>query len=229
MPVDAHQVCQLQGTTHLLARLECSWDSFFASSEAEQEKFLSGYPWPIARVRLNHAPLIVDASTARTAFGIVPSKREMDSIDMISRSDRKSLLVRLHARSQRKSQDAAEVEQKIFEGFPSKGDDDLMRRFHSLPWSERGALIRQFKDGRFRQLAQRLVYLMAPATMTPAERARVREGIRRRLLQTGEGTSLWRTVGMAKEELNSLPGEATPDPLLKSQIVDWLDNLPGSV
>lgn len=220
---------QRQKSNHLLARLECSWDTFFTLSESEQEKFLSGYPWPIAKVRLNRAPLLVDATTAQTAFGIVPSKKEMRAVDVISGRSRASLLVRLHGRSQRKSREATEVEQKIFEGFPSKGDEDLMHQFHSLPWAERGALVRQFKDGRFRQLAQRLVYLMVSETMTPAERGRVREGIKRRLLQTAEETPLWRTVTMAKEELNSLPGETVPDLATKTQILDWLDSLPGAV
>ena len=215
-----------QSSTHLLARLECSWDSFFGLSEAEQEKFLSGYPWPVARVRLNRAPLIVDANMARTAFGIVPSKKEMEAVDVLTgRADRVPSLVRAHSRTHRKSHDATEVEQKMFEGFPSKPDEDLMHRFHSLPWTERGTLIRQFKDGRFRQLAQRLVYLMAPTTMHPSEQARVSEGIRRRLLQPVKGTPQWRTVGMAKEELNSLPVELKPPPLVKSQIMEWLDSL----
>lgn len=220
---------QRQKTNHLLARLECGWDTFFTLSEPEQDKFLSGYPWPIVKVRLNRAPLLVDASTAQTAFGIVPSKTEMQAVDLMSGRNRAPSLVRLHARSARKSQEATEVEQKIFEGFPSQGDEDLMRQFHSLPWTERGPLVRQFKDGRFKQLAQRLVYLMVPETMTPAERERVRAGIRRRLLQTSDETPLWRTVAMAKEELNNLAGETVSDPATKTQILEWLDTLPGSV
>ena len=220
---------QARSSIHLLARLECDWNSFLMWDDADRRKFLSGYPWPITRVTPNRAPPILSEKTARSEFGIVPSKKEADVVKILSNNrDKLSFLIRSHDLNRHSRSKPIELEERIFEGFPSRSDEQLMRKFHSLPWAERGPLIRQFEDSRFQQLAQRLVYLMAPSTMRPEEIARVRGGIRSRLIQETEDAPIWRTIEMAKNELKNLPPELSQDYAWRKGVMNWLNSLAKS-
>lgn len=59
------------------------------------------------------------------------------------------------------------VEEQIYSGFPSAGDNVLMDRFHAVGWDQRLAIVQAFEDGRLRELGHRLIYYHAPETMPP--------------------------------------------------------------
>ena len=96
----------------------------------------------------------------------------------------------------------AYVEQRIFEGFPSRADGSLMEAFHASPWSERQGIVSRLQDDRLRELGERLIYLESPDVL--------QEGIRRRYddwrnarIHAGPDVP-WTTIGSAVEELTDL-------------------------
>lgn len=81
----------------------------------------------------------------------------------------------------------AEVEEKLYGfGFPSPRDDERMAEFHAADWHRRAALVREFDDVRFQQLARRIVYFENPGLLPATEAAKMAEAIAGRLRDDGE-------------------------------------------
>ncbi|MFT7573281.1 MAG: exodeoxyribonuclease-1, partial [Paracoccaceae bacterium] len=73
------------------------------------------------------------------------------------------------------------VEQEIYDGFASSGDQALMRRFHEVPWEERLRVAMEMTDLRMRRIAQRLIYFERPAVLPEKTRAALDGEIQARL------------------------------------------------
>mgnify|MGYP000415691812 CR=1 FL=1 len=103
------------------------------------------------------------------------------------------------------------VEERIYEGFPSREDELRLNRFHEAPWEERLSILNEIEDARLEQLGQRLVYLEAPNVLSPESRSRMDRDIARRVLGVGQEPK-WLTVPLAIEEVDELLSQAeSPD------------------
>ena len=94
------------------------------------------------------------------------------------------------------------VEQRIYEGFPSRADERRMTTFHEQPWEERMETVSQFEDDRLRELGERLIYLESPDVLP--DETRQRHDAWRRERFHAEGDAPWVTIGSARQELNEL-------------------------
>ena len=50
------------------------------------------------------------------------------------------------------------VEQRMYEGFPSRADEGRMQSFHAADWPERAEIAETIENDRYRELARRLVF-----------------------------------------------------------------------
>lgn len=66
---------------------------------------------------------------------------------------------------------ACYVEQKIYESFWSREDDQIMAKFHQVPWTERLAVLELLSDERSKLLGLRLVNEMRPDLLMPSHHA----------------------------------------------------------
>ena len=101
------------------------------------------------------------------------------------------------------------VENRIYDGFPSPGDQRLMDEFHNAPWGVRYAIARGFRDDRFRELAERLVFSESPDALPDDRRAALDTWRRERLTTTDKAP--WLSLSRARTELADLKEGMSPD------------------
>jgi exonuclease I len=94
------------------------------------------------------------------------------------------------------------VEQRIYDGFPSRDDEARLATFHRQEWPHRVSLIPSIEDDRCRELGERIIFVEQPAVLTDAQRRSWQGWHRDRLLAAGE--TPWLTIAGALSELEEL-------------------------
>ena len=217
-----------KSSTAFIVRLDSDWERFFSATEALQKNFLSDPSFQARLIKANMLPIVLSEAEALDSFGIIPSKKEASSDKLLSSPRRQSNLMRLLTQIPARKPEPEALEQRIFEGFPSKGDERTMREFWSVPWPKRLSLINEFEDPRFQQIAQRLVFLMVPQSLSNSAKARIRRGIKDRLLAPHSDKSLWRTISLAQAEIAELRNSSTDNEAL-NEISGWLTDIEKSL
>lgn len=207
-----------------VARLEVDWSSLFTLDPQSLSTELSASPKPIRQIALNKAPIVLDQDAARL-FGIELDDSSLE-MSRILASDEGAC-----ARMVEGMESLAEpwpepeyLEQRIFDGFPSRADTERMTAFHKGDWAVRASLIKEFEDPRFRQLAQRLVYCSAPEQLTDDERSNIFAALSERLLANHDDDRLWRTLHAARDQLEEVRSSEDGNSLA-SDITDWLNSI----
>lgn len=207
-----------------MARLAEDWTGHSGLEDAALVRVLSRKPRPIRELGLNKSPVVLSREDA-LAYGYQPGSDALAVSDRL-RSDPAlcSRLMEALSASKEPWPEAAALEQRIYEAFPSREDDALCARFHRADWPGRAALIRNFADRRLRQIAQRLVFAHDPALLGANDASRVSSAIGERLHIAHGNDQLWRTLGQARGELDDvLEGEGGER--LASEISAWLEAL----
>ena len=99
------------------------------------------------------------------------------------------------------------LEQSVYSGFPSDADDLWMERFHSLPWEERSKVLDGFEDKRYKELAERLVCVNNPESVSNDSLERYRNFVNQRLYDKGPWPSLDKTIDKTRSMLMEATGE----------------------
>jgi exodeoxyribonuclease-1 len=111
------------------------------------------------------------------------------------------------------------VEQRMYEGFPSRADESRMQAFHAAGWDGRAEIVEAIEDDRYRELARRLVFVNAPEAMSTARRDQVRAWLENRRRRR-DGVVAGRTISDALAELeNEAPTDDSPETVA---IRSWL-------
>lgn len=117
---------------------------------------------------------------------------------------------------------AVVVEGRMYEGFPSRADENRMQAFHRAEWPERADIAESFEDDRFRELARRLVFVNAPGVLPDPRQAQLQAWLRNRR-HGRDGVEVGRTISGALAELdNDSSAELPPE---AEAIRSWLWNL----
>lgn len=211
-----------QGTTALVARLGADWAALSKTGDEGLEAFLSGSPRPLRQIGLNKAPILLEAPAAQADWGLAPSESELAQNAWLAEQEVfRERLVRLNAALEPEWPQAEHLEQMIHAGFPGRADETRMARFHQLDWPARAGLVREFEDGRLRQLGQRLVFEAAPNLLAPADRDRLAQAIAMRLNLDHDDDALWRSIPAARREIMELRQDASASGLA-DEIEAWL-------
>jgi exodeoxyribonuclease-1 len=99
------------------------------------------------------------------------------------------------------------LEQSVYSGFPSDADDLWMERFHSLPWEERSKILDGFEDSRFKELAERLVCVNNPESVSNQTFEKYQNFLNQRLYDKGPWLSLEKTLDKTRSLLLEATGE----------------------
>ena len=205
-------------------RLDADWNEIFSLDDEALKKRLTASPKPVREIALNKAPILVDQATAR-ALGYEPDADMLAHSELLASSEEAcAKLLQTAAALKAPWPDAEHLEQRIFEGFPSRDDSARMDAFHRADWPGKAALIRSFEDERLQQLAQRIVYAAAPETLSEADWKRMDEAISKRLLDDHADPDLWRTIPQAYEELSEVRCSEGGD-AIAADIEGWLLDL----
>ncbi len=116
------------------------------------------------------------------------------------------------------------VEQRIYEGFPSRADAGLMERFHAVPWPERAVILDRIADARIKELGARLIYAEAPEALPPDLRNQFDAWRRERL--TASTPVPWCNMTTARQELEQMKADTVEDADgLLADIAAYLDRV----
>ena len=99
------------------------------------------------------------------------------------------------------------LEQTVYSGFPSDADDLWMERFHTLPWEERSKVLDGFEDARYKELAERLVCVNNPESVSAETFERYQNFLNQRLYDKGPWPSLEKTLDKTRSMLIEAKGE----------------------
>ncbi|MEL6725606.1 MAG: hypothetical protein AAFP24_11350, partial [Pseudomonadota bacterium] len=202
-------------------RLDANWNEIFSLGDEALQKRLTASPKPVREIALNKAPIVLDETTAR-ALGYEPDADMLAQSELLASSEEAcAKLLQTAAALKAPWPDAEHLEQRIFEGFPSRDDSARMDAFHRADWPGKAALIRSFEDERLQQLAQRIVYAAAPETLSEADRKRMDEAISKRLHDHHADPDLWRTIPQAIEELSEVRSSEGGE-TVAAEIEGWL-------
>lgn len=210
------------GSHALLARLSYDWQASnekmydFESTEAAEMRR------ELHRVALNKAPLVFTRKEAQALTGHVPTVMELRQAQFLASNE--DYCIRLSNMNAQPTRGEAgrdkEVEETIFDGFPSPHDVQLMGNFLRADLPEQAMIARDFADTRFRRLATRILYLSAPHLLTTREQEQMRLGIVRRLTAVEGDLHPWRSIPDALTELALNSQQAlTPE---NAEIAAWL-------
>lgn len=187
-------------------RLDANWNEIFTLDDDALAKRLTASPKPLREIALNKAPIVLDQSTARR-IGFAPEADiHSQSEFLASNEEACAKLLQTAAALKEPWPEAEHLEQRIFEGFPSREDSARMEEFHRADWPGKAGLIRSFEDERLQQLAQRIVYASAPEALSEADRTRMAAAIAGRLHDDHADPDLWRTIPQAIEDLSEVQG-----------------------
>lgn len=114
-----------------------------------------------------------------------------------------SLLARQYADQPRPEN----VEQRIYERFPSRVDERLMSEFHAAKWPARAQIVEDIEDQRYRQFGRRMLATERLSLLSPERQRQYADWRRERLLASGEAP--WRTLSDAREEAQQLSESAS--------------------
>ena len=160
----------------------------------------------IRSLRANGQPIMMPADVAphgTRALGVPLDERRrrvgviQDDLDFQSRVGRAQAL-RFADR-----EEAAHVEQRIYEGFPNAADVVLMEQFHRADWGERWALTESMEDVRIAEFGRRLIYFESPDVLSDRQTTELHAWRAERLLTEAEGVP-WMTVSKALRETEAL-------------------------
>lgn len=214
-----------KASTASVARLDRDWASLRLQADAVLTETLQSSPKPLRQIALNKSPIVFSESQARIHWGFeLEEEARRQSAFLKSNPGYCSQLLETQGHGQDEWEQAEHLEQMIFEGFPSRRDQSLMDTFHAADWRERAGLVRQFEDTRFRQLAQRLVYLAAPELLAEEDVGRLRTAIATRLHAPSGSSTAWRTLSDAAKENETLRQDAGSS-VLAADIDAWLASL----
>jgi exodeoxyribonuclease-1 len=114
------------------------------------------------------------------------------------------------------------VEQRMYEGFPSRADEGRMDAFHVASWVERAEIAETIEDDRYRELARRIVFHGQPDALQPERRQMLEVWLQNRL-QGRDGVEAGRTVSDALAELDNDPSADQPP---EAEIIrSWLKSI----
>ncbi len=114
------------------------------------------------------------------------------------------------------------VEQRIYEGFPSRADESRMQMFHKSDWQKCTEIAETFEDDRYRELARRLVFANAPEAFSTARHEQLQAWLNNRR-HGRDGVEAGRTLADALLELEKLETEHPSGSELIAAIRLWLD------
>jgi exodeoxyribonuclease I len=118
---------------------------------------------------------------------------------------------------------SAYVEERIYDGFPSRPDELLMQQFHRAPWEQRAGILDQAEDLRIRELGYRLIYTERPALLSEKKRTELDAWHGQRLRPNFEVP--WLTISGALDEVERELAEGNDDRDFAFEVKSWLETV----
>ncbi len=124
------------------------------------QQALSKTPRPIRRVRANKCPTLLSSAWPVLKDDLPDAETLIERALYLRDAPEFAARVQLAFQETRPEYEKSSVvEKRIYDGFLSGKDRQLLTRFHAAPWPERPSIVGQLQDERYRELGQRLIYI----------------------------------------------------------------------
>ena len=124
---------------------------------------------------------------------------------------------------------SSHVEKKIYDGFPSPSDEDLMRRFHIVDAITRPSIIESISDNRLEEFAWRLLFFENEDVLPKQKLADLKRWRAERMLSDDEEVP-WMTIPKAMRDIDKrLKDAAIDDAKILNEMKAFLLNLESRV
>jgi exodeoxyribonuclease I len=190
---------------------------------------LKASPRPIRIVKLNSQPILMPVGMAPATASTMEMDIARDRVRQIAEntSFAKEVGQAVASRYPHREPELY-VEQRIYEGFPSRADSNLMERFHTVPWKDRLAIVSRLADVRLTELGERLIYVEAPEILP--DDAREYFDAWRVCRLNADQAAPWVSLISARNELEKLKTTATEDVGgLLEEIEAYLDQVSNEI
>ena len=137
-----------------------------------------------------------------------------------------SRLIQLHLENQKAWPDPFNIEDRIFDGFPSPQDKKLMLEFHTSPNSKKYEVSQNFKDDRYKEIAIRILYEIAPQTLPEIEKRNYELEIRERF--NDDDKAKWnsknRILASLETDIEKMIDDESQKLQFKQRVITFLNN-----
>jgi exodeoxyribonuclease-1 len=165
---------------------------------------LNSSPKKIRVVAANRQPILMPSDSAPDGAGKISSREVERKVRLIRNAAEFRERVSKALAGRYADQPPSEfVEQRIYEGFPTRADEEVMEEFHSSSWDEKARLLRELDDRRACELGERLIYLERPEVLAKPLRARLDAWVAEKILSDDPDVP-WMTVPKALAEIDRL-------------------------
>jgi exodeoxyribonuclease-1 len=167
------------------------------------KKWAATRPKPLRTIKANSCPILLDLEKARGRADLM--KRGKPEIlrraHLLQETPELRLrLLRAYVETREVYKVSPQLEEQIYQGFPSPRDNTLMREFHRASWPARVEIADQFEDNRYRRIARRIVFNYRPDLLDEETRRAFSAAIARRWL--AEDRVRWLTIERALSEID---------------------------
>ncbi|WP_167507077.1 exodeoxyribonuclease I [Mesorhizobium sp. M2D.F.Ca.ET.223.01.1.1] len=183
-----------------------------AMTTEELSAHIKTKPRPVSSLKLNACPLflpieVAGPKAAGYEIGLDEIARRAEQV----RGDEalRKRLIETVVSSRAPFPESPHLEEQIYGGFYSPGDQYLVDEFHRAEWPERLSISGQFDDRRLRGLSRRLIYFDAPYVMPDTMRNQYARAVAERIHARGEATR-WVTLDQAIEDGEALLADLEP-------------------
>ncbi len=137
-----------------------------------------------------------------------------------------SRLIQLHLSNQKEWPDPFNVEDRIFEKFPSNRDKKVMIDFHTAPNIKKFEISKQFEDDRYKELALRILYEIAPQTLPIQEKRNYELEISERFNEDEKAkwNSKNKILANLDSEIDKMIVDETEKAKFKQRVITFLNN-----
>ena len=137
-----------------------------------------------------------------------------------------SRLINLHIANQKEWPEPFNLEDRIFENFPSHQDKKLMIDFHTAPNNKKFEISQQFKDDRYKEIAIRILFEIAPHTLPEDHRRNYELEIRERF--NDDDKAKWnsknRILASLGTDIDKMIVDENEKILFKQRVITFLNN-----
>lgn len=192
-----------QANGRICLNLDADLGQLAAMNDVESRDYLARKPCPIRSLRINAAPTL---TALFDAPGHVLHDGEINGLEDKARQVRGDAalcarLIAAYVASREPYALSPHIEERIYNGFPSRNDEARMAAFHDAPWEERFAIVQTIDDERLRWFGLRLIYFEARSVLPATTRAEIEHYLTNQMTGDGSGCLVFDQAIAETEEL----------------------------
>ena len=200
-----------------MAAFDMAYDpkAYFDASAEEILGLMKGPGRVIRVVAANKQPMVFDTSIGHAMLdsaSFAPDVLTQHVREIRGASEFRQRVAEALTRYYEPEEPSEYIEKRIYGGFPSRNDTQLMEQYHRTPLEAKLTICDQFEDSRFREFGLRLIYSDNPDNLSAAQRDELQLFFNNRMTTTEEVE--WMTLPKALTEVDKLKNDSVDQALL---------------